>query len=555
LTTSDVLLEALQEAGISVIFANLGSDHPGLIEALAKARARGAEAPAVVICPHEMTAMSAAHGYALATGRTQAVFVHTDVGTANLGGSVHNAARSNVPVFVFAGLTPYTLEGELPGTRNTPINHLQDVHDQHAIVRPYVKWSYDVRTGANVKQLVFRALQIAESAPCGPVYMTAAREVLAEEVATRQLVRDRWRPIAPIPASTTLVSVLLDAISLARFPLLIRLAETVGLGVVETTPTVMNFPAGHPLHLGYSSDDLVAQADLVIAIDTVSPWIISRHAPDPTARIFFIDSDPLKEDLPLWYMESDRFVRAESEELLGQLLDQLQSTGGSTGVPERIERFTEIHDAQRAAWAAHLESASTSLTPEAVCWAINRLVDEHTVIVNEAITNSTVISRYVPRDEPETMFASGGTSLGWSGGGALGIKMARPERTVISLVGDGTYFFTVPASTYWVAEHYSLPFLTVIFDNGGWNATKQNLIRQYPAGAASSDDRYWVNLAQSADLAGVAQAAGHAFAATVSALEELEPALTEALACVRSGQSAVVCVRLDPISRQPDDVV
>ena len=67
---------------------------------------------------------------------------------ANLGGAVHNAARSRVPVFVFAGLTPYTLEGELPGSRNSFVNHLQDVPDQHGIVRPYVKWSYDIRTAA-----------------------------------------------------------------------------------------------------------------------------------------------------------------------------------------------------------------------------------------------------------------------------------------------------------------------------------------------------------------------------------------------------------------------
>src|SRR5690606_20358076 len=181
-TAAALLIDALRRAGVRYLFANFGSDHPAIMEALAADRERGLQAPAVVLCPHEYVALSAAHGYAAVTGEPQAVFVHTDVGTANLGGAVHNAARSRVPVFIFAGLTPYTLEGELPGTRNSYVNALQDIPDQQSLVRPYVKWSYDIRTGRNVPQLVLRALQLATSQPAGPVYLTGAREVLAEVV-------------------------------------------------------------------------------------------------------------------------------------------------------------------------------------------------------------------------------------------------------------------------------------------------------------------------------------------------------------------------------------
>ncbi|MHA6696105.1 thiamine pyrophosphate-requiring protein [Homoserinimonas sp. A520] len=566
-TTSDALIASLAQAGVSIIFANLGSDHPGIIEALAEARSRGEEVPAVVICPHETTAMSAAHGYALATGEPQAVFVHTDVGTANLGGSVHNAARSRVPVFVFAGLTPYSLEGELPGTRNSYVNHLQDVHDQHALVRPYVKWSYDIRTGTNVRQLVFRALQIANSAPRGPVYLTGAREVLAQQVQTRELASGRWQPIAPIPSPADLARELVETIAAASFPLVVTshlgrnpsavgklatVAEALGVGVVETTPSVVNFPATHPLHLGYTVDDLIARADVILAIDTDSPWIISRCAPADGARVFYIDSDPLKEDLPLWYMESDRFVRADSGAVLDQLIQLLPSAelSGTTG---RTERFAAIHREQRDAWETERASAATSLSTEAVCTVLGHLIDDDTIVLNEAITNSGIIARCLPRVMAGTMFANAGTSLGWSGGAAVGIKLALPDRTVVSLVGDGTYFLTVPSSAYWVAQRYSAPVLTIVLDNGGWNATKQNLIRQHPGGAADSGDQYWVNLAQSADLPGIAQASGGAYAATVSTLPALEPTLTAALARVRAGQAAVVSIRLPTISDQPHE--
>jgi acetolactate synthase-1/2/3 large subunit len=572
MTAADVLIEALRESGVSTIFANLGSDHPGIIEALAKDRARGEVRPGVIICPHESTAMGAAHGYAQATGSPQAVFVHTDVGTANLGGSVHNAARSRVPVLIFAGLTPYTLEGELPGTRNAYVNHLQDVHSQHDLVRPYSKWNYDIRTGSNLKQVVFRALQLANSSPRGPVYLTGAREVLAEMATPRSLNRDLWNPIVPIPAATDLVDQLIEELAGASSPLiitsyvgrdpesvgkLVKFAEAMGIAVLETTPSQMNFPANHPLHVGYTVDELIAQADVILAIDTDAPWIHSRRAPSPDAKIYFVDSDPLKDGMPLWYMPSNHFIRADSPAFLDQLLGALPGTefGSSLATADRSERIARIHDKQRDAWNQRLsEVAELGLTPETVCATIHRVIDEDTIVLNETITNADTVSRYVPRTQPGTVYGNGGSSLGWSGGAAIGIKLARPEQTVVSLIGDGTYFLSVPSSTYWVARRYDTPFLTVIFDNGGWNATKQNLIKQYPGGVADETDQYWVNLAQSADLAGIANAAGGAYAATVTTADELEPTLHEALARVKAGHAAVVSVRLAPISRQQEDV-
>ena len=131
-STSTAFLEALAEAGIRYLFANLGSDHPGLIEALAQARVEGrrAELPELIVCPHEMVALSAAHAYAAVSGEPQAVLVHVDSGTQNLGGAVHNVARGRIPVLIFAGAAPYTMEGELPGGRNEFIHWLQDVRDQ-----------------------------------------------------------------------------------------------------------------------------------------------------------------------------------------------------------------------------------------------------------------------------------------------------------------------------------------------------------------------------------------------------------------------------------------
>ena len=111
--------------------------------------------------------MSAAHGYAQVSGRAQAVLVHVECGTQALAGAVHNAAKGRVPMLVFAGASPFTQEGEMRGSRNEFIQWIQDVFDQRGIVRGYMKYDNEIRTGKNVKQLVHRALQFAPQRPEG----------------------------------------------------------------------------------------------------------------------------------------------------------------------------------------------------------------------------------------------------------------------------------------------------------------------------------------------------------------------------------------------------
>jgi len=568
-TTADLLLETLRELGIDTIFGNFGSDHPALLEALAHARQAGLDVPAVVLCPHETTALSAAHGRALATGRPQVVAVHTDVGTANLGGAVHNAARSHVPVIILAGLTPYTMEGELPGTRDSQVNSMQDVHDQHGIVRPYVKWSYDLRTGRNAPQILHRSVQLSASEPRGPVYVTAAREVLAERVPRPVVPADTWRTIEPTALPQAVLDEILDDLLQASCPVvvtsalgqdpaavvtLVELAERLGLGVVETARAAMNFPSDHPLHLGYDAAEVVPSADALLVLDSDSPWIPALYRPAPEAKVHFVDPDPLKQDIPLWYLPAHRYVRATGTMALRQLLDRLDERDvleeHRSAAAERARVLAAAHVTQRAGWTDEL-GTSGGLTAAHVAAVLANILNDDAIVVNETITSLDAVFRHLPRNQPGTFFANRGTSLGWSGGAALGIAMAYPERTVVSLVGDGSFHFTVPSSTYAVAQAYEVPFLTVIFDNGGWNATKQNLINQYRGGIADQTDRYWVRLPD-ADLAGIAGMFG-AWTAHVNDRSELDHILREALAEVEAGRAAVVQVHLPRISQQAPD--
>src|SRR6195256_4755168 len=180
-STSHYFLEALVDLGVEYIFANLGTDHVSLIEEMARWDKEGRKYPQMILCPHEVVAVHMAGGYALATGRAQAVFVHVDAGTANACMAIQNLFRYRLPVMLFAGRAPYTLHGELPGSRDTYVHFVQDPFDIASIVRPYVKWEYSLPSGIVVKEALARASAFAQSDPPGPVYMMLPRETLAEQ--------------------------------------------------------------------------------------------------------------------------------------------------------------------------------------------------------------------------------------------------------------------------------------------------------------------------------------------------------------------------------------
>ena len=567
-TTSTAFLEALAEAGVKHVFANLGSDHPGLIEALAQAKAEGraGDLPQLIVCPHEMVALSAAHAAALVSRTPQAVIVHVDAGTQNMGGAIGNAMRGRVPVLVFAGAAPYTMRNELPGGRNEFIHWIQDVHDQRGIMRGYVKYDNEIRSGRNVKQLVHRALQIAASEPAGPVYLVGPREVMEEPLEPYAADPADYRPVEPAALNAEVTAEIARALADATNPLiltghlgrdpeavpkLVELAELLAIPVIESGPFRMNFPADHPMHRGWqfttaTQNPLLAEADVVLIVDCDIPYIFANSRPSPDAAIYVVDIDPVKYGMSLWHVPAQRSAAANSKVALSQLASCVRDNGFDSDLVEaRRAEVTAAHDAQRAAWDALERPDGGVITPQYLTACVRDLLaDEDALVLTEAVTNFQVVAEHLRVNKPGSLIGSGGGSLGWSGGGAVGAKLASPERTVVSLVGDGTYLFSVPSSTHWLARRYGTPTLTVIYDNRGWRAPKQSTLGVHPAGAAAAADDFHVSFDPEADLPGVAAAAGGAFAATVSDPAELPGVLKEALAAVHSGRSAVVAAHL-----------
>jgi acetolactate synthase-1/2/3 large subunit len=560
-TASTALLETLRDAGVSYVFANFGSDHPALIEAIAEARAQGRPIPEIITCPNEMVALSAAHGYAQVTGQAQAVVVHVECGTQSLAGAVHNAAKARVPVFIFAGASPFTQEGELKGSRNEFIQWIQDVPDQRGIVRQYMRYDNELRSGRNLPQIVLRALQLAQSDPKGPVYIMGAREVMEEAVAPAAQDLCRWSPLAPAALPAQAAAEIAERLARARRPLvvtsylgrrlaavqeLVRLCRRLGVGVLESVPSSVNYPHDDALYQGNQWNEprqnpVLAEADVVLVLDSDVPWIPTVNHPAESASIYHIDVDPLKPSTPLWYIGAQRSFQADAGVVVGQLNAYLDGKPPDpAAVEERRQHYAARHRERAVTLAAREAPDGGVITPEYLTACLRRQLGDDWIILNEGITNYPVICDHMARSRPGSMIASGGGSLGWSGGAAIGVKLAHPSYNVAVLTGDGSYMFSQPSTVHWMARRYKTPFLQVIYNNRGWRAPKLSALAVHPGGYASKAADIGVAFDPPPDYAGIAAAAGNAFGRVLRSPEEVDAGIAEAIGVLREERRAAV---------------
>lgn len=566
-TASSALLDAFAEHGITHLFANFGSDHPALIEAIAEARATGRAVPAVITCPNEMVGMSAAHGFWQASGEPQAVLVHVECGTQALAGAIHNAAKGRAPIMVVAGASPFTQNGELTGSRNEFIHWIQDVHDQRGIVRGYMKYDAELKTGKNVKSMVHRAMQFALSDPSGPVYLMGAREVMEEVVDPLPNERATWKPTSPAALSAEAVDEIGRSLLEARRPLLItsyigrnkqaiapllELCHLAGIGVIESVPTWVNFPHDDDLHLGTRWNEvqqcsILAEADVILVVDCDVPWIPLVSHPRDDAKIFHIDVDPLKQQMPLWHIGATASYGADAATAIGQLTRWLTSADmPEASVNERKGHYRDIHHERLRTMAAAEASPNGTISVAYLMSCLRAHADAQTIFLNESITNYKTVTEHLMPTRPGSMLFSGGGSLGWHGGAAVGVKLSQPDATVVAICGDGSYMFSVPSSVHWMARRYETPFVQIVLNNRGWKSPKRAALALHPDGYASKANYVDTAFDPAPDYSAIAAAAGGAWALQVKDPEQLDQAIAEAFRVVKSERRcAVLDVWLD----------
>ncbi len=428
--------------GADHVFINPGTDTFPIQEAWAKYREQNVPAPRPVMCTHEHVAVSAAHGYYQATGRPQIVIVHVDCGTINAGGALHNAQRGEAGIVFCAGRAPYTWEGELPGSKSSPIHWYQEQADQAGIVRNFVKWHYEMSRSENIGGIMERAFQVAANDPPGPVYLTLPREVLMLPSANVPIPdARRMNRVSPPAADFDAIKKTASLLAGAKRPLivagrngryidsvpeLVRVAELLGARVCDSREYV-NMPASHPLNVGPGLNRELPDADAVVFLDTDIPYVPITVRPATEAAIIHINVEPAHEEYVIWNFPADVRIAANPTTALRQLYAELYGTMTDSqrkAARLRAEEIGAEQLRQRAAAEVRARSKGTAepLDGEWVIWNLKQLMPEGSILLDEGMSGGAT-----SQDPPSRGRAGNPLSPGWLQPGLGAWRGNRPQ--------------------------------------------------------------------------------------------------------------------------------
>ena len=560
-TVGEAIVEFLRARKVECIF---GGAPTSMIEALAKSQLSKEVSLRGIITPHEQCAVAMAHGYYAASGRPQAVYLYSTVGTANGLGGIINASRARIPMIIIAARSPISERRGVPGSRDIHVQWSQESFDQAAMVREFVKWDYEIRQPGQVASVMERAYEVALAEPCGPVYISVPRDVLAAPLvdfpATLPAQRITAARIIPDPS---LLDVAADLIVNARNPIIVtseagrtaggrtelaRLSHAGAIGVLEASPVYSNLDPKHPCHLGYVFASQVSPelelADVILVVESDVPWFTARVTVPASAKVIQLGVDPFYQSLPMRGFPCDVPLIGHAESGLRELSTRITNRIPQDVLTTRLNAHRARRE-QRAEDLAKTIKRDAKLTEITSIWAnhcLGQLLDNDTIVVNEYPVDLRIVHPSGPGSYYGPSHAGG---LGWGLGAALGVKMAQPEKTVVCALGDGAYYYCVPTSCHHISAAEQLPMLTVVFNNGGWNEVRKSVISTHPDGfAAKANEVPMTQFGVQARLEDIVSSFG-GYGVAVNSPENLASTLREALRVVREeGRQALVNIRV-----------
>ncbi len=559
ITAGGAVLARLHRLGVECVFVNSGTDFPPVIEGMAQAAAADLDLPRMVVVPHEHAAMGMAHGHWLLSGRPQAVMLHTNVGLANAAAGAINAACEHVPMIVMSGRTPVTEQGRF-GARTVPISWGQEMGDQAALVRGSVKWDYELRFPEQVPDLLDRAMAIADTTPKGPVYLSLPREVLAETCPRSALAATvRQHPVSGAGpgaaietaaewlagAEAPLIVAQRGAGDAASFGAFSDWVSRWGIAVASWWATHLAIATDHDCHVGSDPGAALAEADVVLVLDSLAPWQPEIHSLRPDARVIQMGPDPLFTRFPVRHFPGDLAIAGETREILPALIAATDRRGA--GRPERADRLAGRTAARKSKEDEAIRSDLDAgvITKAGVGHVLGRTL-ERADIVSSVFSELGVPLGPLSRRDHASWFQephSGG--LGWAFAAAIGAQMADPGRLCVATMGDGSYLFANPAACHQIVEALDLPLLVVVLNNREWGAVRQSVLDMYPDGAAARANSVPLTaLDPVPDLCAIARAS-RAAAWRIERVEDLDTVFDAAVtACVDERKAAFVEVAL-----------
>ena len=421
-TTAEHLVYLLAAHGVEYLFLNPGTDTAPVQEAVYTLAEAGLPVPTVLLSTFESVSLAAAHAYWKMTGRPQAVFVHVDAGTQNLGAMVHNVLRDRAGVVVIAGKTPYGEEDGPSGGRNAPIQWQQDVPDQPGIIRGYAKWVQEITRPEMLDRAIGRAVQVAASSPAGHgvpdgVPRRADGPAAPRPLAGHRASRSPCRPRPPRPRSQRIAA----ALAAAEAPVLVtsRVGRTAeGFAAVEALADLAGLPVtgrleGGPVNISSrhpaSLPNQAAAAAAVSAADVILRGgerraVAARHGdaargrpglprrPRPGQGLDAAVVLPRRRRRPGRRRRRARRRHRRARRIAG-------------AEPEVAERFADRVAAAAGARgrAGRAGPDSGPLTPRGVMSALNQVIDAEDIVVEEAVTNAAAVYEGLERTRPGTL--------------------------------------------------------------------------------------------------------------------------------------------------------
>ncbi len=556
----EAILQAFRSLGVDYVMASPGSEWGAVWEALGHQKLSNTPGPIYLSCAHETLAVNLAAGYTSVTGRMQAVMLHTGVGLLQGTMGIDGAQRQGVPMLIVSGeAMSFGEDPDFdPGAQWQAV--LSTVGGPHRLVEPLVKWSNQAGSISTMYQQLVSAGELAQRTPTGPVYMSVPIEAMAQPWTPPSELREA----PPAPKTTaaaadieTVAKMLVasdrPAIIAERsgrdpegYAALVELAELMAIPVVEGRwAAYANFPKDHPLHQGFGRPALIDEADLVLAVACSSPWTPPSRGPEK-ARLVAIDDTPFTPSLVYQPNQAEFFLEGDTGATLRLLSEAVRAAGVDVAaVADRHGHWAAAHEERIAAErATEAEAAAKSaISPAALCAALSAAAPENVLYVDETITHRGAVLSHLRYGAPQSYFHIYG-GLGQGLGVALGAKLAAPDRTVITVMGDGTFMYNPVVQSLALAKHENLPTLIVVFNNGGYAAMKYNQRDYYPDGVAAANGLWYGQPVTDLDYAELVQPFG-GFGRRVEAMADLPGAVDEALAAVAGGQTAILNVILD----------
>jgi acetolactate synthase I/II/III large subunit len=484
-TVAHQLVRYLEGRGVKHVFGLCGHTNIAVLSAMAESSIE------FINVRHEQIAAHAADGYARVTGKASVVLTHLGPGLTNAATGVANAALDCIPMVVIAGDVPSHYFGKHP---HQEVNLHAD-GAQFEIYRPFVKRAWRVDDPKLLPEIIDKAFLLAESGQPGPVLVDVPMDVFSATIDSEHFKRLEVntrllrRPSLDLATAREIVANLVQArapvlyvgggIVLANAADELRaLVDHLGTPVAHSLMGKGALPDDHPLVLGMSGfwgtqlvNDVCLSADWVLGLGTrfkeadCSSWYRNYTFNIPPTRLMHIDIEPSEIGRNF---ATEIGAVADLKQALGMLLDvarEMQPAPRAPGeIAQRIATFRrEFVERNRAMQV----SDAFPLMPERILAEVRAQLPRDAIITTDVGWNKNGVGQQFPVYAPGSVLTPGGfATMGFGPPAAIGAKIAAPQRTVLSLVGDGG-FGQNPAVLATAVEH-QLPIIWLVMNNNAF---------------------------------------------------------------------------------------